>query len=316
MNRTDRLQAIITHLQSKKQVTANEIAERFGISIRTVYRDIKALNEAGIPIGSEAGIGYFLDDNYHLPPVMFTNDEAGSLLLAGKFLEQQGDMKLNKHFNDALYKIKSVLRSSGKDFLENIEKRISVFQPGIENLGTDNFFINHLQKALSEKQKVQLVYLSGYRQEETQRTVQPIGLIYYSLSWHLLAYCELRNDYRDFRLDRIKKLDILGSTYKIDQLHTIDHYFENLALPEDALEIILEFTADAFHLLGPRKYYLGYTGHEQQNETIVAHFINTDLEYVARWVLSFGNNVAIISPVKLKSVVVKMIETLNQHYQL
>ncbi|HEY8512458.1 MAG TPA: HTH domain-containing protein, partial [Cyclobacteriaceae bacterium] len=86
MNRIDRLTAILIHLQSKRLVKAEELASRFDISLRTVYRDVKALMEAGVPIGSEAGVGYFIVDGYHLPPVMFSQEEAGAMLLAGKLV--------------------------------------------------------------------------------------------------------------------------------------------------------------------------------------------------------------------------------------
>src|SRR5689334_22898242 len=108
MNRIDRLTAILIQLQSKRIVKAKEIAERFDISLRTVYRDIRALEEAGISIGSDAGIGYYLSEGYHLPPVMFTIEEASALITAGKLMEEFSDLHLKKHFDSALYKIKAI----------------------------------------------------------------------------------------------------------------------------------------------------------------------------------------------------------------
>ena len=102
MNRLDRLTAILIHLQSKRVVRASEIADRFEISLRTVYRDIRSLEEAGVPIGAEAGVGYFLE-NYHLPPVMFTNAEASALVFGGKFIEKMADSSLQEPFTSALF---------------------------------------------------------------------------------------------------------------------------------------------------------------------------------------------------------------------
>ena len=102
MNRIDRLTAILIHLQTKRVVKAEEIAERFEMSLRTVYRDVKALMEAGVPIGSEAGKGYFIVDGYHLPPVMFTQDEASAMLLAGKLVEKMTDKSIKEAFESAL----------------------------------------------------------------------------------------------------------------------------------------------------------------------------------------------------------------------
>src|SRR3981189_3616994 len=117
MNRIDRLTAILIHLQSKKIVKAEEIANRFEISLRTVYRDVKALMEGGVPIGSEAGTGYFIVDGYHLPPVMFSQEEASSMLLAGKLVERMSDQSVRKAFESALLKIKCVLNDTEKSNL-------------------------------------------------------------------------------------------------------------------------------------------------------------------------------------------------------
>src|ERR1051326_614442 len=104
MNRIDRLTAILIHLQTKRVVKAEEISDRFEISLRTVYRDVKALMEAGVPIGSEAGKGYFIVDGYHLPPVMFNQEEASSMLVAGKLVEKLTDQSIRKAFESALLK--------------------------------------------------------------------------------------------------------------------------------------------------------------------------------------------------------------------
>ena len=119
MNRIDRLTAILIHLQSKKVVKAKEIAERFGVSLRTVYRDIPALEEAGVPLGAEAGVGYFLAEGYHLPPVIFNQEEASVLLMAGKLFEKFSDPAMRSHHESALYKIRSVLDPTDKEYVEH-----------------------------------------------------------------------------------------------------------------------------------------------------------------------------------------------------
>src|SRR5690606_7724559 len=121
MNRIDRLTAILIQLQTKRIVKAEEISERFEISLRTVYRDVKALMEAGVPIGSEAGKGYFIVDGYHLPPVMFNQDEASAMLTAGKLVDKMTDDSIRKAYESALLKIKSVLNDTEKDHLENLK---------------------------------------------------------------------------------------------------------------------------------------------------------------------------------------------------
>src|SRR6187431_3359578 len=127
MNRIDRLTAILIHLQTKRIVKAEEISDRFEISLRTVYRDVKALMEAGVPIGSELGKGYFIVDGFHLPPVMFTQDEASAMLMAAKLVEKMTDKSVQKTFDAALMKIKAVLHDREKDHLENLQSYIKVY---------------------------------------------------------------------------------------------------------------------------------------------------------------------------------------------
>src|SRR6266550_1860858 len=118
MNRIDRLAAILIQLQSRRLIKAQDIAEKFSISLRTVYRDIHALEEAGVPVGGEAGIGYRLMEGYKLPPVMFNQDEASALLTAAKLVQSKTDAGISKHYTSALDKIKAVLRLSEKDHIE------------------------------------------------------------------------------------------------------------------------------------------------------------------------------------------------------
>src|SRR6476620_9303991 len=126
MNRIDRLSAILIQLQSRRLVKAQHLADKFSISLRTVYRDVKALEEAGVPVIGEAGTGYSLMEGYRLPPVMFNLDEATALLTASKLVQSKTDAGISKHYNAALDKIKAILRHAEKEHLEVINNRIEV----------------------------------------------------------------------------------------------------------------------------------------------------------------------------------------------
>lgn len=202
MNRLDRLQAILIHLQSKKVVTAQEIADRFSTSIRTVYRDIRSLEEAGVPVGAEAGTGYFLTDNFHLPPVMFTGREASALLMGAKLMQQHTDRSVAGDYDSALFKIKAVLRSDEKERIDTLHRYISVHGPGADRQSSD-LYLCDIQRALVEDRKLTINYTAAHSGQSTQRTVAPLSLCHYGTQWHLIAHCELRSEYRDFRLDRI-----------------------------------------------------------------------------------------------------------------
>src|SRR6266513_507356 len=126
MNRVDRLMAMVVRLQSRRVVRAEDIAAHFEISVRTVYRDIAALGEAGIPIMAEAGVGYSLVKGYLLPPVMFTAEEASALSIGGKLVEHLTDASLRKQMDSALLKIRSVLPRDRQDYLDRLERSTAV----------------------------------------------------------------------------------------------------------------------------------------------------------------------------------------------
>ena len=154
MNRINRVTSILIQLQSKKIIPAKEIAQRFNISLRTVYRDIRTLEEAGIPIGSEAGKGYFLVEGFLLPPVMFTAAEVGALITAGKFLNCHGDESFIKDFDSAMYKIKSILKHGEKNYAQELENSINVYSTsGQKNTLADNV-IAAIQTAICNKRVV------------------------------------------------------------------------------------------------------------------------------------------------------------------
>src|ERR1700755_3600179 len=146
MNRIDRISAILIQLQSRRVVKAGDIAERFDISLRTVYRDIKTLEEAGIPLIGEAGVGYSIMDGYRLPPVMFTREEATAFLTAEKFVEKMTDISTAGHHKSAMYKIRAILKTAEKNLLEDIDSKIEVIK-NHHQLRVDNK--DHIQTLLN-----------------------------------------------------------------------------------------------------------------------------------------------------------------------
>src|ERR1700733_13653464 len=152
MNRIDRISAILIQLQSKKIVKAQDIAERFNISLRTVYRDVKTLEEAGIPIIGEAGVGYSIMEGYRLPPVMFTKEEATAFLTAEKLIEKFTDTSTEEGYKSAMYKVRAVLRSTEKDLLENIDDHIEVLKSrGQRNAKQNTNPLQTILKSISSK---------------------------------------------------------------------------------------------------------------------------------------------------------------------
>ncbi|HEY4654124.1 MAG TPA: YafY family protein [Cyclobacteriaceae bacterium] len=317
MNRIDRLTAILIHLQSKRIVKAEELANRFEISLRTVYRDVKALMEAGVPIGSEAGTGYFIVDGYHLPPVMFSQEEAGAMLLAGKLVEKMTDRSVREAFESALTKIKSVLNDPGREHLENLYTHIEVQRsPRGGEPEFPNRFLTDIQTAVVVKKAIEIEYLSRYRDQLTQRIVEPIGLYYYGSAWHLIAWCRFRNDYRDFRADRISKLTLTTDTFSDHNLLSLQEYAQSVMRSHgDVDEAIVRFDKRTARHIGERKYGYGFVAEEDLGDAVRMTFLTGFLPSLGRWLLSYGSAVEIESPEKLREIVHDLLGELNDHYK-
>lgn len=314
MNRIDRLTAILIHLQTKRVVRAEEIADRFEMSLRTVYRDVKALMEAGVPIGSEAGKGYFIVDGYHLPPVMFTQDEANAMLLAGKLVERMTDKSVKGAFESALHKIKAVLSDAGKDNLEDLHEHIIVSRFPLEREATSGNFLADIQRAVIGKHVVKIEYCNN-NDENSQRDVEPIGLFYYGGAWHLIAWCRLRNGYRDFRTDRIATLSETGLNFDSRNLLSLQEYMATVVQGNrEMINVSVIFDGRAIRFTKPSKYMYGYVSEEAVGSKIRMNFLTWSLHSLSRWVMTFGNMAEIESPQSAREVLIELIDELSAHY--
>lgn len=203
MNRIDRLFGILTLLQSRKYVPAERISQQFGISVRTVYRDVKALCEQGIPVSFEPTRGYFIVQGFFLPPVSFTKDEANAMLLVQSIVKGFTDKSIQQHYASAMDKVKAVLDSKEQERLEQLNTNIHMQVP--ECIVYNHSHLSELQDAISARTILEIDYVNK-KEEVSRRRVEPIGLVFYALNWHIIGWCHSRHDYRDFRVSRILKL--------------------------------------------------------------------------------------------------------------
>ncbi len=257
MNRIDRLNALLIHLQGKPRVTLREIEERFEIGRRTVFRDIRSLLDAGVPIGGDAGEEYFIVDGYHLPPVVFNREEASALLMGVKFVEKGADAKTVNTFNTAMEKVKAVLKYSDKEYLENLEKRVSI-RPSLVPKAFPDSHIAAIQLAVATNKLISMSYYSHYSDKTTQREVEPLGMVFYSGRWHLIAYCRLRQDLQDFRADRIQKVEIQAETIDPSKHPNYLSFLHDALIGTDAQEAVISCTSMASRFMGEQKYYMGF----------------------------------------------------------
>ena len=225
MNRIDRLFGILTLLQSKKFVTAGYLADKFEISVRTVYRDIRALEESGIPVSFEQPKGYFIVQGYFLPPLSLTMDEANALILMASLSEKFADKSIDKHCQNALTKLRAILRYSDKEKAEIISSNISIWPSSDDQ--PDTAYISTIQKSIVNKTIIDIEYTNNQNQF-SKRELEPIGLSFYSNQWHLIAWCWKRKDYRDFKVKMISKLTDTHNPFRKSDHLTINEYIQQL----------------------------------------------------------------------------------------
>ena len=220
--RLSRLTEIITQLQSKRLITARYLAKKHNVSLRTIYRDINTLEQSGIPIITEEGKGYSLMEGYHLPPVLFTEDEANALITAEQFVLKNKDKSFSENFSNAIVKIKSVLKHSQKGKTDLLSERIIITE-NYEKKKTSNYLMT-IQSSLTNFQLLEIEYTS-LKGQQTKRKIEPFAVYSNGNNWLVIAFCQLRNDFRAFRIDLIQQLTSLNQNFKQHNM-TLEKYFE------------------------------------------------------------------------------------------
>jgi predicted DNA-binding transcriptional regulator YafY len=222
MRKSERLFQLVTLLQGRRTaITGQMLAEKLGVGVRTVYRDIQALILSGVPIDGEAGVGYRLRKGYDLPPLMFEMDEVTALLAGNRMVQAWTDPALAAAAKRAEAKILAVLTPAMLNEVSRLPYRIPDYDdPERETHGL-------LRKACELRLKVRITY-RDMKEQETERTLWPLGMMGWGDRWTLLAWCELRDEYRNFRFDHILQLSCLPDHYPVHPARNIDHYLTHV----------------------------------------------------------------------------------------
>ncbi|VAX00768.1 Transcriptional regulator, DeoR family [hydrothermal vent metagenome] len=223
MRKADRLFQIIQILRSHRLVTtARFLAEQLEVTERTIYRDIKDLILSGVPILSEAGVGYILQKGFDLPPLMFTDNELTAITLGARLVESWSDLELANAAKLAIQKIKSVVpeRLQTRFEHEHLFSPFRQIKPHVAEL------LASCRLATDSKHKIEIEYFS-LSDEKSRRCVLPLALFFWGTVWTLAAWCELRQGFRTFRIDRITKLIILNDVFNETTGRTLNDYLNN-----------------------------------------------------------------------------------------
>ncbi|MCI4663687.1 MAG: YafY family transcriptional regulator [Neomegalonema sp.] len=219
MRRADRLFQIVQHLRGGRSMTAATLAERLEVSERTIYRDIADLKACGVPIDGEAGVGYLMRDGFDLPPLMFSRDEIAALVAGARIVRAWGGVEMARAAEEALVKITAVLPAGGKRQAEQVA--IDAWPGALSEV--DRRRLDQVESAIEHRLKLELAY-SDADQRATQRTVRPLGLWFWGQVWLLVAWCELRSEFRMFRIDRMRRAE-LGAAFKPERGRTLADYY-------------------------------------------------------------------------------------------
>ncbi|MBK1883094.1 YafY family transcriptional regulator [Luteolibacter pohnpeiensis] len=315
MNRIDRLTGMILLLQSHRVITAEKIAAHFEISVRTVYRDLAALGEAGVPIIGEAGMGYSLMRGYHVPPVMFTENEAAALFLSGEVTEQIADESLRDALRDALMKIRAVLPTERRDYLNRLSRSIRVSLPLLSGSDEDRQSLMPLQQAVVRKQCVALTYDAGRRGEITKRVVEPLGLVFYGRQWHLIAHCQLRNATRDFRLDRMNEWEVLAQQFSGHDDFSLKEFLAEEIAASQVIPTVIDFAAGVMERVRTELYSSSLSETKLPDGRVRVECLVSCTRWMASWLMSYGLDAEVVAPPELRQEMLTVAVQIQQRYR-
>jgi predicted DNA-binding transcriptional regulator YafY len=312
MNRFDRITAILIQLQSRKIVKAQDLAERFGTSIRTIYRDINSLSEAGVPIAGEAGIGYSIMEGYRLPPVMFTREEARTFITAEKLVEKFTDFSTQSHYQSAMFKVKAVLRTTEKALVENLENHIHVRTDTRAFQQPNSNTFDTLIKSISERKIARINYTAVTAYDPTERLIEPVGVYHENNYWYTIAYCHLRNDYRNFRSDRVQRCEMTDQPFQHEHAPLKD-FMQDHWDTENMRLIRVQIEKRIANYVREQRIYYGFASEVEKGDYIEMTFLTMSLEGFARWFMMMAPNAYILEPVSLKTTMRQLLEKISDN---
>jgi predicted DNA-binding transcriptional regulator YafY len=297
MNKTDRMLAIVLELQRKAVVRAEDLAALFETSVRTIYRDIQALSEAGVPVIGATGIGYSLMEGYFLPPVSFTVEEAVTLLIGTDFIEQRFDDDYRLRARAARGKIEAILPENVRNEAARVRRTMRLLTPDRQvTPSNEREYLEKIRRAILDGRKLRFHYARKLADSEgnrhSVRTVAPYGLVFTHGTWTLVARCELRQDIRHFRLSRMTELSGLEDRFELPAHFNLMEYTP----PDDRhVRVRLRFDQDIADKVKESNYHY-IEDMEEQPDGLHVNLRVRQPEELLQWVLGWGADVLVLEP--------------------
>jgi predicted DNA-binding transcriptional regulator YafY len=293
VNRIDRLFAITTQLQARGRLRAADLAAHFEVSQRTIYRDIGALSESGIPIVSLPGQGYTLAEGFFLPPLILSQREAVAVVLGARLLASHGSAEIASAADDGVAKIVAVMGEDARRELAELDGAIDVAAaPSFaDRLDLNDRRVESLRRAILERRLVTLRYFGRNRGEETMRQVEPRRLSYADGAWYLTAFCRSRQDERAFRLDRIEAFQVEPERFRPRPAAT--------GVTAPAVEVEVRFRADVVRWVSEKQHW-SFTGETPSAGGTLMRYRPGNIDEIASWLLGWGAAAKVLTPLELR----------------
>ncbi|MGO4268874.1 helix-turn-helix transcriptional regulator [Paenibacillus sp. TAF58] len=315
MNKTDRQLAIMLELQRSKVLRAEDLASLFETSVRTIYRDIQALSEMGVPILGAPGQGYSLMEGYFLPPVGFSAEEAVTLLMGTDFIEHRLDGDYGSVAKAARRKIEAILPEAVRGESTRVRETMRLLQAGEPATSwREKDHLGQARRAIMERRKLSMTYLKKMPETDgnrkSTREVAPYGLVLVQGNWILIARCDLRQDIRHFRLSRMTGLTVLEDRFLIPQGFNLNNYRP----PDDRNERVLvranpeiaDKIAETCH------FYMEST--EERKDGLFVNFRVRQPEELLPYVLGWGGDVEVLEPESFRQRIREEAEKILKRY--
>lgn len=314
MNRMDRLLAIVLELQAKGRQRAEDLAATFETSKRTIYRDVQALSEAGVPLISTPGQGYSLVDGYFLPPLMFSADEATMLLLGTEFVAQSFDAQYHAAALSAGRKIEAVLPQSQRDEVHYLRANIRFVAGNTMGDPAQQEMMAQLRRAIITRTVVCMCYHARSKSDDsapTQREVDPYALVHMSGAWYLVGYCHLRGGIRNFRLSRIEQLRLSNKTFTRQP----DFEPESREGREQRTVVIRALFDRIAARWAQESQFFFVVAEEETPDGLLMTLTVRQVDDALSWLLSWGAHVRVLAPESMRQRVLAEAEAVLQYYK-
>lgn len=304
--------SIVVTLLNRKNITARELAERFEVSLRTIYRDVDAINEAGIPIVSSQGTGggFSIMENYKLNHQLLTLEDSRSILTA---LKGVNSTVRGQGMEQAMEKIRSLVPGDKKEELDlQMEQLVIDYLPWGYNEAMQAR-IQQLNKAIVTSRLISINY-TNLKGEEIQRTVEPMTLMFKGYNWYLFGYCQLKKDGRVFRLSRIKELNLLDRTFLRRKISFKDFTKEKGSSSQPVVDLILRFPVSV--RMRVEEYFFQEQIKEDEEGFLVIKASFPEDFWVYSMILSYGDNIEVIEPPHIREVIGEIAAKIMRKYQI